>query len=70
MPLIPNAISDGFISIPTALLQPCAATVLGVWGSGLSVKELVASNRILVSTKAGVQEILIEDESKITREYG
>lgn len=40
---------------------------LGLWGLR---KELVASNRILVSTKAGVQEILVEDESKITVDMG
>lgn len=40
---------------------------LGLWALR---KELVASNRILVSTKAGVQEILIEDESKITVNMG
>ncbi len=40
---------------------------LGLWSLR---KELVASNRILVSTKAGVQEILVEDESKITVDMG
>jgi diaminopimelate epimerase len=40
---------------------------LGLWALR---KELVASNRILVSTKAGVQEILVEDESKITVDMG
>lgn len=40
---------------------------LGLWALR---KELVASNRILVSTKAGVQEILVEDESKITVNMG
>ena len=40
---------------------------LGLWAFR---KELVASNRILVSTKAGVQEILVEDESKITVDMG
>jgi diaminopimelate epimerase len=40
---------------------------LGLWALR---KELVASNRILVSTKAGVQEILVDDESKITVDMG
>lgn len=40
---------------------------LGLWALR---KELVASNRILVSTKAGVQEILVEDDSKITVDMG
>ncbi|MCC7530137.1 MAG: diaminopimelate epimerase [Candidatus Melainabacteria bacterium] len=40
---------------------------LGLWALR---KKLVASNRILVSTKAGVQEILVEDESKITVDMG
>ncbi len=40
---------------------------LGLWALR---QELVASNRILVSTKAGVQEILVEDESKITVNMG
>ena len=40
---------------------------LGLWALR---KELVASNRILVSTKAGVQEILVEGESKITVDMG
>ncbi len=40
---------------------------LGLWALR---KELVASNRILVSTKAGVQEILVEDESNITVNMG
>jgi diaminopimelate epimerase len=40
---------------------------LGLWALR---KELVASNRILVSTKAGVQEILVEDESKVTVDMG
>lgn len=40
---------------------------LGLWALR---KELIASNRILVSTKAGVQEILVEDETKITVDMG
>ncbi len=40
---------------------------LGLWALR---KELVASNRILVSTKAGVQEILVEGDSKITVDMG
>jgi len=40
---------------------------LGLWALR---KELVASNTILVSTKAGVQEIFVEDESTITVDMG
>lgn len=40
---------------------------LGLWALR---KELVASNRILVSTKAGVQEILVADEANITVDMG